>query len=155
MPEGWRRIAEPDLAVSFAVPDGWSRRVKNSIQSTWRSPDGRHDLSVKRDNAYGPTPAQAAEGQLAWYRDAAQSSMADLDVSAHPARHRGEKALWLEIDYHYEGQSAPRKRLELFVAGQAGYVYQLLVDTEATPERLARQRQLFTTARGELLPGAA
>ncbi|MET9821840.1 hypothetical protein ABZ038_09490 [Streptomyces sp. NPDC006349] len=63
----------------------------------------------------------------------------------------GREALWLEIDYHWAGQSAPRRRLEVFVAGESGYVYQLLVDTEGTPQRLAEQTRLFSTARANLL----
>ncbi|MFJ3041531.1 MULTISPECIES: hypothetical protein [Streptomyces] len=122
----------------------------SELQSTWRSPDGAYDLSVKRDRSYGSTPQAASAGQLAWYRDTAESSMAGIEVTTHKTRQNGRDALWLEIDYHWAQQSEPRKRLEVFVAGRAGYVYQLLVDTEATAQRLAEQSRLFATARASL-----
>ncbi|MGV9505757.1 hypothetical protein ACWDQZ_09135 [Streptomyces tendae] len=122
----------------------------SELQSTWRSPDGAYDLSVKRDRTYGSTPQAASAGQLAWYRDTAESSMADIEVTTHKTRQNGRDALWLEIDYHWARQSEPRKRVEVFVAGKAGYVYQLLVDTEATAQRLAEQSRLFATARASL-----
>ncbi|MER7966615.1 hypothetical protein [Streptomyces ardesiacus] len=123
----------------------------SEVQSTWRSPDGEYDLSVKRDRSYGSTPQAASAGQLAWYRDSTESSMADLEVTTHTTRQNGRDALWIEIDYHWVKQSEPRKRLEVFVAGRAGYVYQLLVDTSATAQRLAEQTRLFATARKSLL----
>ncbi len=122
----------------------------SNLQSNWRSPDKAHDMSVKRDTLHGSTP-EAASAQLAWYRDTAESSMADLTVLTHPTRQSGNDALWLEIDYHWAGQAEPRKRVELFVAGKVGHVYQLLFDTAATPTKLAAQQQLFATARDQLL----
>ncbi|MFL9656489.1 hypothetical protein ACJ7VE_22555 [Streptomyces sp. PB17] len=122
----------------------------SELHSTWRSPDGAYDLSVKRDRSYGSTPQAASAGQLAWYRDTAASSMAGIEVTTHRTRQNGRDALWLAIDYHWAQQSEPRKRLEVFVAGRAGYVYQLLVDTEATARRLAEQSRLFATARESL-----
>ncbi|MEL5961213.1 hypothetical protein AADR41_41760 [Streptomyces sp. CLV115] len=151
VPEGWRRVEEPGLTVVFAVPDGWTRKERNTIQSNWISPDGAHDMSVKRDTSYGATAQDASAGQLAWYRDTARSSMAGLKASTHTTRQNGRSALWLEIDYHWAGQSEPRKRVEVFVPGEAGQVYQLLLDTAATPGGLATQRRLFTTARAQLL----
>ncbi|MCT2542869.1 hypothetical protein [Streptomyces atratus] len=151
VPEGWRRVAEPGLTVVFAVPDGWTRKERNAIQSNWVSPDGAHDMSVKRDTSYGATAQDASAGQLAWYRDTARSSMADLKVRTHTTRQNGRSALWLEIDYHWAGQGEPRKRVEVFVPGDAGRVYQLLLDTAATPGRLATQRRLFATARAQLM----
>ncbi|WP_399888123.1 hypothetical protein ACGH7X_25000 [Streptomyces sp. BBFR51] len=121
------------------------------MQSTWHSPDGAYDLSVKRDRSYGSTAQAASAGQLAWYRDIAESSMADLKVTTHTTRQNGRDAVWLEIEYHWAKQSEPRKRVEVFVAGESGYVYQLLVDTEATSQRLAEQDRLFATARASLL----
>ncbi|MGW3955750.1 hypothetical protein ACWEKM_33655 [Streptomyces sp. NPDC004752] len=108
-------------------------------------------MSVKRDSSYGSTPEAASAGQLAWYRDTAKSSMADLKVVTRPTRQSGKDALWLEIDYRWAGQAEPRKRVELFVAGKASHVYQLLFDTAATPKKLAAQRQLFAAARDQLL----
>ncbi|MFG3526144.1 hypothetical protein ACGF8B_05330 [Streptomyces sp. NPDC047917] len=151
VPEGWRRVEERGLTVVFAVPDGWTRKERNAIQSNWMSPDGAHDMSVKRDTSYGATAQDASAGQLAWYRDTARSSMAGLKARTHTTRQNGRSALWLEIDYHWAGQSEPRKRVEVFVPGEAGQVYQLLLDTAATPGRLATQRRLFTTARAQLL----
>ncbi|WP_406530275.1 hypothetical protein [Streptomyces sp. I8-5] len=151
VPGGWRRVEEPGLTVVFAVPDGWTRKERNAIQSTWTSPDGAHDMSVKRDTSYGATAQDASAGQLAWYRDTARSSMAGLKASTHTTRQNGRSALWLEIDYHWAGQSEPRKRVEVFVPGEAGQVYQLLLDTAATPGGLATQRRLFATARAQLL----
>ncbi|WP_205351049.1 hypothetical protein [Streptomyces sp. CB09001] len=110
-----------------------------------------YDLTVKRDRTYGSTARAASAGQLDWYRDTSESSMADVEVTTHKTRQNGRDALWLEIDYHWEKQSEPRKRLEVFVAGKAGHVYQLLVDTEATSQRLAEQTRLFATARKNLL----
>lgn len=146
---------EPGLTVSFAVPDGWKRVVRNDVQSTWRSPDGAFDLSVERDGTYGSTPEDAAAGQLGWYRRTGKSSMADLTAVTHSTRQGGRDALWLEIDYRWEGRSGPRKRVELFVAGRAGHVYQLLVDTAATSANLAEQRRLFGLARDALAVDAA
>ncbi|MFI2508978.1 hypothetical protein [Streptomyces sp. NPDC018972] len=150
-PEGWHRVGEPGLTVAFALPDGWVRQPAGELQSTWRSPDGAHDLSVKRDTSYGSTARAASAGQLAWYRRTSESSMDDLEVVTHTTRQNGRDAIRLEMDYHWVGQSQPRKRLEVFVAGEAGRVYQLLVDTAATRRRLAEQRRLFTTARSHLL----
>ncbi|MBE3201701.1 hypothetical protein IHE48_12045 [Frankia sp. CH37] len=151
LPAGWHRVTEPDLTVRFAVPDGWNRVTRNELQSTWHSPDEVHAMSVKRDTTHGSTPESAAAGQLAWYRNTAESSMADLNAGSHPIRQGGKDALWLEMDYHWVGQAEPRKRVELFVAGQAGQVYQLLFDTAATTEKLAIQRQMFDIAREQLL----
>lgn len=151
VPKGWHRVSEADLTVAFALPDGWIQRMKNDIQSNWKSPDDAHDMSVKRDTSYGSTALEASAGQLAWYRDTGKSSMADLEVVTHPTQQNGQSALWLEIDYHWVRQREPRKRVELFVAGQAGHVYQLLFDTAASSEKLARQRQMFATARAHLL----
>lgn len=146
-------MGEPALTVGFAVPDGWVRRPAGAIQSTWRSPDSTHEMSVKRDTSYGATPREASVGQLAWYRDTAASSMAALKAVTHTTRQNGKDALWLEIDYHWAGQTEPRKRVEVFVAGSAGHVYQLLLDTAAGPgnRHLATQRELFATARAHLL----
>ncbi|EFC79687.1 hypothetical protein [Parafrankia sp. EUN1f] len=151
LPAGWQRVREPDLTVTFAVPDGWTRATKNELQSNWQSPDGSYAIGVKRDTTHGSTPESASAGQLAWYRNTAESRMADLNARSHPIRQSGKDALWLEMDYHWVGQAEPRKRVELFVAGQAGQVYQLLVDTAATPEKREAQRQMFATAREQLL----
>lgn len=151
LPSGWRRVDAPGLRAAFAVPDSWTQDVDSDIQSNWSSPDESHAMSLKRDLSYGSTPKAAVAGQLKWYRDASVSRMADLEVVTHPTRQNGKDALWLEIDYHWAGQSEPRKRVELFVAGKAGRVYQLLFDTAATPGKLATQKQLFATARTQLL----
>ncbi|MEV6164126.1 hypothetical protein AB0L71_19740 [Streptomyces sp. NPDC052052] len=151
LPKGWHRVGDPDLTVAFALPNGWIQKEDNDIQNTWKSPDGAFDMSVKRDTSYGSTAQAASAGQLAWYRDTGQSSMAGLKAVTHTTRQNGRDALWLEIDYHWVHQSEPRKRVEVFVAGEAGRVYQLLVDTAATPEKLTTQRKLFTTARTHLL----
>lgn len=150
-PKGWHRVDEPRLTVAFGLPDGWVRQPASAIQSTWHAPDGAHALSVKRDTTYGSTARAASTGQLAWYRRPAESSMDGLEVVTHTTRQNGRDAIWLEIDYHYVGQSEPRKRVEVFVAGKAGHVYQLLLDTTATRGHLAEQRRLFTTARSHLL----
>ncbi|MER6998666.1 hypothetical protein [Streptomyces sp. NPDC000410] len=149
-PAGWRRVTNPALAVSFAVPDGWKKEKENAIQTIWKSADGTYDMSVKRDTSYGATAQAAADGQLAWYRRTADSSMADVRSVPRATRQGGKAAVWLEIDYHGAGQTEPRKRVEVFVAGDAGRVYQLLIDTVATPERLAKQRELFGIARAQL-----
>ncbi|MET9658202.1 hypothetical protein [Streptomyces sp. NPDC006510] len=151
VPEGWHRVDEPGLTAAFALPDGWVQKRKNDIQSNWSSPDGAHDMSVKRDTSYGATAQAASAGQLAWYRDTGKSSMADIEVVTHTTRQNGRDALWLEIDYHYAHQSEPRKRVEAFVAGRAGQVYQLLFDTAADSGKLTAQRRLFATARAQLL----
>ncbi len=151
LPEDWHRVKEAALTACFGRPGGWSEVPASEVQSTWRSPNGEYDLSIKRDRSYGSTPQAASAGQLAWYRDSPESSMADLEVTTHTTRQNGRDALWIEIDYHWVKQSEPRKRLEVFVAGRAGYVYQLLVDTSATAQRLAEQTRLFATARKSLL----
>ncbi|WP_405592134.1 hypothetical protein [Streptomyces sp. NBC_01092] len=151
VPSGWRRVGAPDLRATFALPDDWTKDFGSGTQSNWSSPDEEHAMSLKRDSSYGPTPKAAVAGQLQWYRDPQKSSMADLKVATHPTRQNGKEALLLEIDYHYTDQSAPRKRVEVFVAGKAGQVYQLLFDTVATRERPAAQKHLFATARAHLL----
>lgn len=150
LPRGWQRVNDPGLTVVFAVPDGWVQKVDSDIQNTWHSPDRARDLSVKRDTSYGSTPREAAEGQLAWYRKSEESSMAGIEVSRHTTRQNGRDALWLEIDYHYVKQSEPRRRVEVFVAGRAGQVYQLLLDSAAGPGGRAEQQRMFATARAQL-----
>lgn len=76
--------------------------------------------------------------------------MADLKVATRPTRQNGREALLLEIDYHCADRSEARRRVEVFVAGKAGQVYQLLFDTVATRERLADQKELLATARAQL-----
>ncbi|OKI98677.1 hypothetical protein AMK10_05665 [Streptomyces sp. CB02058] len=151
LPKGWRPVDAPALRADFAVPEGWKKKRDTDIQSEWHSPDGVHSMTVKRDRSYGSTADAAADGQLAWYRNTAESSMADLTVTTHPTRQNGQEALWLEIDYHWARQSEPRKRVEVFVAGRSGDVYQLLFDTVDTPDRIAEQQRMFTTARSRLL----
>ncbi|MGW0786728.1 hypothetical protein ACWD04_00375 [Streptomyces sp. NPDC002911] len=151
LPPGWRVVSAPALKAAFAVPGGWTRKRNSDIQSAWRSQDETHAMTVKRDSSYGPTAEAAAAGQLAWYNDSGESSMADLKVAEHSTRQNGQEALWLEIDYHWVRQSEPRKRVEVFVAGESGHVYQLLFDTVSTPNRLAEQQRMFATARSQLL----
>ncbi|QNP75573.1 hypothetical protein IAG44_04060 [Streptomyces roseirectus] len=152
VPRGWRRVKEPELTAAFAVPDGWTRTRKNAIQSVWASPGGTYEIALKRDTSYGPTARAAAAGQLAWYRDEAASSMAGLRATTRAVRQGGEEEVRLELGYHWRGQSATRSRVEVFVAGAAGRVYQLLVDTPAGGEHLVRQRELLETARASLVP---
>ena len=154
-PGGWSTFDEPGLTVSFKVPDGWKRVERNATQSRWRSPDDTFSMAVKRDNAWGPTVRETVEGQLTWYRDTGQSEMTDLDATQHRTVHDGRPATWVEIDYRWAPHSPPRKRIELFVPGEAGYVYQLLVDADATPDHLAKLRRLFATARAGFRPDAA
>ncbi|MCX5416710.1 hypothetical protein [Streptomyces sp. NBC_00059] len=151
LPKGWRMVHAPALRADFAVPEGWKKKRDSDIQSEWHSPDGVHSMTLKRDRSYGSTAEAAADGQLAWYRNTAESSMADLTVTARPTRQNGKEALWLEIDYHWVRESGPRKRVEVFVAGRSGDVYQLLFDTVDTPDRIAEQQRMFTTARSRLL----
>ncbi|MGW4159220.1 hypothetical protein [Streptomyces sp. NPDC004788] len=151
LPKGWHRVREADLTTVFAVPDGWTRTDKNAIQSGWASRGGTYEIVVKRDTSYGPTAQAAAEGQLAWYRKETESSMAGLRATTHSTRQGGRDAVWLELDYHWRGQTTLRKRVEVFVAGDAGRVYQLLVDTTATGNHLAGQRELFEAARMQLI----
>ncbi|MEE1810119.1 hypothetical protein [Streptomyces sp. BE133] len=127
------------------------RTKKNAIQTIWASRGSMYEIVVKRDTSYGPTAQAAADGQLAWYRKEAESSMADLRATTHTTRQGGKDAVWLELGYHWRGQTTPRKRVEVFLAGDAGHVYQLLVDTTATGDHLARQRELFETARAQLV----
>ncbi|MFJ9828717.1 hypothetical protein ACIRSU_30760 [Streptomyces sp. NPDC101160] len=106
---------------------------------------------MKRDTSYGPTAQAAAEGQHAWYRKEAESSMAGLRATTHTTRQSERDAVWMELDYHWRGQPPPRKRVEVFVAGDAGRAYQLLVDTTATGDHPVRQRELFEAARAQLI----
>lgn len=117
--KGWRRIAAPDLRAAFALPDDWTQDVDSAIQSGWSSPAEEHAMSLKRDSSYGPTPKAAVAGQLEWYRDTPESSMADLKAVTRPTRQNGKVALLLEIDYHYADRSEARRRVEVFVAGKA------------------------------------
>ncbi|WP_438310450.1 hypothetical protein ACSHWO_06895 [Streptomyces sp. HUAS TT3] len=48
------------------------------------------------------------------------------------------------------GQSGPRRRVELFVAGAAGQVHQPFVDRGAVSGGPAEQTRLFDTARARL-----
>ncbi|MDX3384674.1 hypothetical protein PV682_24865 [Streptomyces niveiscabiei] len=154
LPRGWRRVAEPELTAVFAVPDGWTRTKKNAIQSAWASPGGTYEIVLKRDTSYGPTARAAAAGQLAWYREEAESSMAALRATTRAFRQGGKEGVRLDLGYHWRGQSAARSRVEVFVAGEAGRVYQILVDTPAGGEHLARQRELLETAVACLVPDA-
>lgn len=77
------------------------------------------------------------------------------EVVHHTTRQNGRDAVWLETDHHYVGQGGPRKRLEVFVAGRAGQVYQLLVDTTATRRHLTEQWRSFPTSRSHLLTDTA
>lgn len=151
-PGTWQQISEPSLTVTFAVPGGWKRVETNQIQSRWRSQDDTYRMAVKRDDAWGPTAEKAVAGQLAWYRDTGQSAMTDIKAQTRTVQHNGGDALVLDLDYRWASHSAPRKRVELFVAARDGYVYQLLVDTEATPGRLAELRRIFDTASARFQP---
>lgn len=77
--------------------------------------------------------------------------MAGLKAVTRPTRQNGKEALLLEIDYHYADRSEARRRVEVFVAGKAGHVHQLLFDTVATRERLAEQKELLAAARAAQL----
>ncbi|MGW7742582.1 hypothetical protein ACWGKF_08305 [Streptomyces chartreusis] len=151
LPNGWRRVAAPDLRAAFALPDDWTQDVDSAIQSSWSSPAEEHAMSLKRDSSYGPTPKAAVAGQLEWYRDTPRSAMADLKAVTRPTPQNGKEALLLEIDYHYADRSEARRRVEVFVAGKAGQVYRLLFDTVATRGRLAEHKELLAAARAQLL----
>ncbi|MEU2393243.1 hypothetical protein [Streptomyces sp. NPDC007369] len=150
LPAGWHRFTEPALTLSGAVPDGWLPDASDDLRRNWKSPDGAHVLGYKRDSFHGTTADTAADGQLAWYRKTAESAMEGLQAQRTRTAHDGKDAVLLTLDYHWPGQSAPRRRIELFVSGGAGQVYQLLVDSEAGPGRAAEQAELFDTARARL-----
>ncbi|MFD7628002.1 hypothetical protein ACFV7Q_18535 [Streptomyces sp. NPDC059851] len=150
LPAGWHRFTEPGLTLSGAVPDGWQPDAQDELRRNWKSPDGAHVLGFKRDSFHGTTAEAAADGQLAWYRKTAESAMEGLQVQRTRTAHDGEEAVLLTLDYHWPGRSAPRRRVELFVAGADQRVYQLLVDSEAGAGRPAEQAELFDTARGQL-----
>ncbi|MFK0252451.1 hypothetical protein [Streptomyces sp. NPDC090445] len=150
LPAGWHPFVEPALTLSGAVPDGWQPEASDDLRRNWKSPDGAHVLGYKRDSFNGTTADAAADGQLAWYRKTAESSMEGLQVQRTRTAHDGKDAVLLTLDYHWAGQSAPRRRVELFVTGAAGQVYQLLVDSEAGAGRPAEQAGLFDTARARL-----
>ncbi len=150
LPDGWHRIQEPALTLTGAVPDGWPAEAGDELRRIRTSPDGAHVLGYKRDSFHGSTAAAAADGQLAWYRTTAESKMEGLEAGRTAATHEGRDAVVLTLDYHWSGQSGPRRRIELFVTGDGGQVYQLLVDSDATSGRPAEQARLFDTARAQL-----
>ncbi|WP_256988104.1 hypothetical protein [Streptomyces sp. BR123] len=132
------------------MPEGWRLDASDDLRRNWKSPDGAHVLGCKRDSFNGTTADAAADGQLAWYRKTAESAMEGLQVQRTRTAQDGKDAVLLTLDYHWPGQSAPRRRVELFVTGGAGQVCQLLVDSEAGAGRLAEQAGLFDTSRARL-----
>jgi hypothetical protein len=110
-----------------------------------------------RTDARSPATASANPSTAPTPSTTSTASATSATPSAPPALPQGwrrvteQDAVWLDLDYHWRGQTAPRKRVEVFVAGDAGRVYQLLVDTTAGGDRLTRQRELFETARAQLV----
>ncbi|MEU3777887.1 hypothetical protein AB0F11_32780 [Streptomyces sp. NPDC032472] len=132
------------------MPDGWPVEAKDELRRNWKSPDGAHVLGCKRDAFHGTTAAAAADGQLAWYGTTAESKREDLEVKRTTTTQGGREAVVLTLDHRRPGRSGPRRRIGLFVAGDAGQVHQLFVDGDAGSGRPAEQVRLFDTARAQL-----
>ncbi|MFC9812977.1 hypothetical protein ACFVJM_13025 [Streptomyces virginiae] len=148
-PEGWRRIDATALTLSLAVPDGWKIKDDDALHANWISPDGRYVIGVKRDSTHGSTAAAAAIGQLAWYRNSAESKMYDLKEQSRTLDQQGRSAVRLDLDFRWEGKTEPARRTELFVAGGGGQVYQLFVD-DIHLDAASELPTLFETARTHL-----
>ncbi|MFJ7591846.1 hypothetical protein ACIQZO_31660 [Streptomyces sp. NPDC097617] len=127
-PAGSHRVDAAALTVSVAVPDGGKIKDDDALHVNWISPDGRYVIGVKRDSTHGSTAQAASIGQLAWYRKTAESKMVDLTAQNRTVEQGGRSAVRLDLDFHWEGVSTPVRRIELFVAGEQGQVYQPLVE---------------------------
>ncbi|MGR4884054.1 hypothetical protein ACIPUC_32205 [Streptomyces sp. LARHCF249] len=149
VPSGWHIVRAKALRLAVAVPDGWRPDVDNALQSTWVSPDGRYVIGVKRDDSNGRTAQSAAMGQLAWYGKTEESKMEALTAETHADGQGGKEAVRLELDYHWPALEVPCHRTELFVAGEGGQVYQLLVNDQQYDERTTDLPQLLATARAQ------
>ncbi|WP_412079462.1 hypothetical protein ACLF6K_38520 (plasmid) [Streptomyces xanthophaeus] len=149
VPSGWHIVRAKALRLAFAVPDGWRLEVDNALQSTWVSPDDRYVIGVKRDDTNGHTAQTAANGQLAWYAKTEESKMVALTANTHADRQDGKEAARLELDYHWPARQTPCHRTELFVAGDGGQVYQLLVNDQQYDEQTSDLPQLLSTARAQ------
>ncbi|MFB7179328.1 hypothetical protein ACFCYI_16665 [Streptomyces sp. NPDC056257] len=150
LPPGWRRTDAAALTTSLALPDGWKLKEDDAQRANWISPDGRYVLGVKRDSTHGSTAQAASIGQLAWYRQSAQSKMYDLTAESRALDQRGRDAVRLDLDFRWEGERTPSRRIELFVAGERGQVYQLLAD-DLRPDQASALPELFETARAQLV----
>ncbi|MGP3690471.1 hypothetical protein ACTVZO_38235 [Streptomyces sp. IBSNAI002] len=137
------------LRLAVAVPDGWRPDIDNALQSTWVSPDGRYVIGVKRDDSNGHTAQVAAQGQLAWYAEAEESKMVALTSTTHADAQDGKEAARLELDYHWPARETPCHRTELFVAGDGGQVYQLLVNDQQYDAQTSDLPRLLSTARAQ------
>ncbi|MFE1803543.1 hypothetical protein [Streptomyces sp. NPDC059533] len=149
VPSGWHIVRAKALRLAVAVPDGWKPDVDNALQSTWVSPDNRYVIGVKRDDSNGHTAPAAAVGQLAWYGRTQESKMVALTSETHADKQAGREAVRLEMDYHWPGQESPCHRTELFVTGDGGQVYQLLVNDQQYNEQTSDLPQLLATARAQ------
>lgn len=150
LPAGWQRIDAPALAASLALPDGWKLKEDDAMHVNWVSPDGRYVIGVKRDSTHGSTAQAASIGQLAWYRESAQSKMLDLTADSRSLDQRGRDAVRLDLDFRWEGERTPSHRIELFVAGAGGQVYQLLAEDKQL-DGASVLTELFETARAQLV----
>ncbi|MFD7259244.1 hypothetical protein [Streptomyces sp. NPDC059874] len=150
LPEGWHSVTAAALTASLALPDGWKVKDDDALHVNWISPDGRYVIGIKRDGTHGSTPQAASIGQLAWYRNSAESKMLDLTAASRTLDQGGRPAVRLDLDFRWEGESAPSQRIELFVAGAGGQVYQLLAE-DKHPDKTSALTELFDTARAHLL----
>ncbi|KOG44605.1 hypothetical protein ADK75_34675 [Streptomyces virginiae] len=148
-PAGWHRVDASALAASLALPDGWKIKDDDAMHVNWVSPDGRYVIGVKRDSTHGSTAQAASIGQLAWYRKTAESKMVDLTARSSTLEQGGRSAVRLDLDFRWEGVSSPARRIELFVAGEQGQVYQLLAEDQHL-DGASALTDLFETARTHL-----
>ncbi|MFJ3513618.1 hypothetical protein [Streptomyces sp. NPDC090131] len=148
-PAGWHRVDVAALTASLAVPDGWKLKDDDALHANWFSPDNRYVIGVKRDSTHGSTAQAASIGQLAWYRRTAESKMVDLTATNRTQEQDGRSAVRLDLDFRWEGASPRVRRIELFVAGGHGQVYQLLVEDRYLDEDSALTG-LFETTRTHL-----
>ncbi|MFE6911470.1 hypothetical protein [Streptomyces erythrochromogenes] len=148
-PPAERPSASPTVTAPTVAPTTPQARPTPALRVNWISPDGRYVIGVKRDSTHGSTAQAASIGQLAWYRMSAESKMQDLTSRSHPVDQRGTNAVRLDLDFRWEGESRPSRRLELFVAGEHGRVYQLLAEDKHL-DRSSELTTLFETARTHL-----
>ncbi len=148
-PAGRHRVDAAALTASPALPDGWKIKDDDALHVNWVSPDGRYVIGVKRDSTHGSTAQAASIGRLAWYRKTAESKMADLTARSGTLEQGGRDAVRLDLDFHWEGAGSPVRRIELFVAGEQGQVYQLLVE-EQHLDGTSALTGLFETTRTHL-----
>ncbi|MFJ8464315.1 protein kinase domain-containing protein [Streptomyces swartbergensis] len=56
-PKGYHLVHEPELGISFPVPDGWRPRTRTAEQVTYTTPSGLAGITIGTVAPAGPNPA--------------------------------------------------------------------------------------------------